>query len=253
MGLGMEKITHIKTYKTAHLSADAIAQLGKDGFALLDAQDVTRWMSLSLDDIESLKPYWNDLPHDASPMDGGRYRYRRYARLEASEIDGVQPLSHTPFVRSGFNAFEPLELALDIQPVAEDCVANPALHKIVDSLRCLFDLSVGGRHRWLVQLHPYRIQLDSDTFGFPTPEGLHMDCVDFVATMLLHRENVQGGTTLITDTMRKPLVEATLTDPMDLIVRDDNRTLFVVSAVKRMCPNSPAFRDALTLSFTRSE
>ncbi|MEY4113256.1 MAG: hypothetical protein RL082_1763, partial [Pseudomonadota bacterium] len=53
--------------------------LGERGYVVLSPDNLAKQVSLSLDQLNTFKSYWNHLPRDPYLKDGGRYRYRRHA------------------------------------------------------------------------------------------------------------------------------------------------------------------------------
>ncbi|HET9645397.1 MAG TPA: 2OG-Fe dioxygenase family protein, partial [Burkholderiaceae bacterium] len=67
--------------------SDTDALLRVRGYSVLDAEGFGRLAGVQRDELEALRPFWNDLPPDAYLRDGGRYRRRRHSCFV---VDGGQ-------------------------------------------------------------------------------------------------------------------------------------------------------------------
>ena len=105
--------------------------------------------------------------------------------------------------------------------------------------------------RWHVEVHQFRIEAQSGGQGFPTPEGIHRDGVDFVLVLLIARRNIARGTTTVHDASGRQLGSFTLTDPLDAALLDDTRVAHGVTPVMPLDPALPAYRDVLVVTFRR--
>lgn len=115
----------------------------------------------------------------------------------------------------------------------------------------VFDEAVGGRSDWNIRLHPYRIVTNDYEQGKPTPEGRHRDGVDYIVMMMVHREEITGGVTRVSDNLNKTPFEVQLTNPLDLIVGDDHQIMHEVSLINYIEASGEGYRDALVIAFTR--
>jgi hypothetical protein len=104
---------------------------------------------------------------------------------------------------------------------------------------------------WHVEAHQFRIETGAET-GRPTPEGMHRDGVDWVMVVLVRRENVTSGETIVADTTLRPLGSFTLTDPMDAAFTDDDRVYHGVTPIERIDVQRPAWREVLVVTFRRA-
>jgi len=201
-------------------------------------------------DWRSFAAYWERLHLDTCMVDGGTYRLRRYGAFELRRPLGLKQLPQGPYYQS--KQYNPLNggIVRHFEPLELTFSRHPVLVQVVDALVDVLDRTRGGVRRWRVELHPYRILARAGIDGLPTPEGLHRDGVDFVASLLVRRENVNGGTTTITDNERRPQRSRTQTAPMDLVLADDMRVMHQVSALRPCDPGRTAFRDVLVLAFT---
>jgi hypothetical protein len=81
---------------------------------------------------------------------------------------------------------------------------------------------------------------------------MHRDGVDWVLVMLVKRENIASGVTMMEDVAHGPLGSFTLTEPMDAALVDDERVFHGVTPLGRLDPDSPAHRDVLVVTFRRA-
>src|SRR3989337_324967 len=103
--------------------------------------------------------------------------------------------------------------------------------------------------RWHVEVHQFRIEAQPGGQGFPTPEGVHRDGVDFVLVLLVTRRNIASGTTTVHAVDGRQLGSFTLTDPLDAALLDDTRVAHGVTPVTPIDQSVPAYRDVLVVTF----
>jgi hypothetical protein len=208
-------------------------------------------LSLSPEEIRRFGDHWNRLTRDGYMGDGGTYRYRRYGELERSPGGQWRRMPHRPYEQPRY--INPLNggVARLFDPLEPGFCEHQVLTRLLDALGMLYDHREGGSCHWNVRLHPYRIFASDDMQGHPTPEGLHRDGVDYIVSMLLCRRNVVGGETTITDEHRQVIWRRTLSQPLDIVVGDDHRTMHAVSPITPLKRGASAYRDVLVVAFTR--
>ena len=250
-------LTHDAPLET--LSTSLAERLERDGYLLAPAGKIApvfrAWCTASdhrTRDNDALARYWNDLAPDRFMGDGGRYRRRRHAVFSAAA--GAHALVREPhkahFQTTDFNRlnggierhFEPVE--------------NGALETHTFTFLCELTLGIFGRCApgvdWHVEMHQFRIEVGGDiTAGLPTPEGLHRDGVDFVAMVMIHRDNVCEGVSHIHDSDRRVLAAFTLAEPLDMALVHDTRVLHGVTPIVAADPERAGTRDLLVLTFKR--
>jgi hypothetical protein len=101
-------------------------------------------------------------------------------------------------------------------------------------------------------MHQFRIEPSETGEGLPTPEGIHRDGVDWAAVLLVGRENVDRGGSVIQDAEGHVIGAGALTQPLDLLFLDDRRVLHGVEALRRANPRLAGYRDVLVVTFQRS-
>ena len=226
---------------------DAAADmLRREGQAVLDPAGLRDLAGVGAADLDAWRPMWNRLPPDTYLRDGGRYRRRRHGSFVV-EGGGVTPAPHRAHWQPvSYNAlhggmerwFEPIEPAL---------AGAPAWHRLLGAIGALCS-RVKGEQAWYVEAHPFRIDT-SDGIGRPTPEGAHRDGVDFVAVLLVARENVKGGETRVFDAAGPRGMRFTLTEPWTTLLLDDERVIHETTPIQPAGPNG--HRDTLVLTYRR--
>lgn len=196
---------------------------------------------------------WNQLALDKYMGDSGIYRYRRYgiflyhasdARLEIQAHSPYSQPSYVNQLNGGIERhFEPLEMKF---------INNSFLQGLLIWCAKTFNLSSSFAGDWDIKLHPYRILAMESEMGYPTPEGLHRDGVDYILTLMVQRHNIAGGETTITNELGKSLWQQALLEPLDIVIADDARTKHAVSPIKRFNPTQDGHRDVLVAAFTRN-
>lgn len=231
-----------------HLSGELRSRL----FTVLSGRAVQAACDVDLAAWNDFAACWNNLPQDKYMGDNGSYRFRRYGAFELDATDGVlRQMPHGPYVQPSYINKLNGDIARHFEPLEQHFVDNPFLSGLLLSLAHVFDQVDGGSGKWDIRLHPYRIRASFHTPGDPTPEGLHRDGVDYIVTMMVRRQNVAGGETYITDVAGKLMCRYTLTDPMDLMLADDARTMHGVTKVLPFEEKREAFRDVLVIAYTR--
>ena len=228
--------------------------LARDGFAFIHAVQMRAVLETAgLEDWEGLAETWNDLGVDTFMADGGRYRRRRFAAFAASPA-GIERKPHQPHYQSrDYNALNG-GVARWFSPITEEAASHPAMRAILGTCHRLFDGLTPESTRppvWHVELHQFRIETGAEQ-GLPTPEGMHRDGVDWVLVMLVRRVNIASGVTMMEDVAHRPLGSFTLTEPMDTALVDDDRVFHGVTALSRLDPALPAYRDVLVVTFRRA-
>lgn len=229
--------------------------LARDGFAFVHAARLRAILEdAGLRDWDGYASTWNDLGVDTFMADGGRYRRRRFAAFAASAA-GLVRKPHQPHYQSrDYNALNG-GVARWFAPVTDEVAAHPAMQAILSTCHRLFDALTPEPTRplvWHVEVHQFRIETGRETQGLPTPEGMHRDGVDWVMVVLVRRENIASGETMMEDVAHRPLGSFTLTEPMDAALVDDERVFHGVTAVRRLDPDRLAYRDVLVVTFRRA-
>ena len=205
---------------------------------------------------EHLAPFiesWSRLETDSFMADGGRYRRRRIANFSASRgVSGHARGAHRPHFQAV--AHNTLNGGVDrwFAPI-EDAIAQSApLHALLDLGRAWADAR-GGARDWFVETHQFRIEAQANAPGYPTPEGVHHDGVDFVLIAMLARTNLVGGETVIEDDDGNQIGQFLLEQPLDTVFLEDARVRHGVTPIRPANTAAPSCRDVLVITWsTRS-
>jgi hypothetical protein len=206
-----------------------------------------------LRDWETFATSWNHLGVDTFMADGGRYRRRRFAAFSAS-ASGIERKAHQPHYQS--RDYNPLNGGVErwFLPITDEIASHPAMHAVLATCFRLFDAMTPEATRppaWHVEVHQFRIETGPEHEGRPTPEGMHRDGVDWVLVMLVERENITSGETMMENTAHRSIGSFTLSEPMDAALVDDDRVFHGVTPLGRVDDARPAHRDVLVVTFRR--
>jgi hypothetical protein len=203
------------------------------------------------DDWKEFAESWSRLHEDKYMADGGRYRGRRHATYSAPAADiswkieehqpHYQSLTHNTLNGGIARHYSPVEPG-----VAEGGIADGLL-----TLGCELFGRLAPFSDWHIEAHQFRISPAGDREGKPTPEGIHRDGVQYVMMMLIERRNVTGGLSTLYDPERRPFKEITLSEPLEMIVVNDERVMHDVSPVVAAFHGEPAYRDVFVLTFRK--
>ncbi|MFD4553518.1 2OG-Fe dioxygenase family protein [Streptomyces sp. NPDC058469] len=228
----------------------AIKDLSDSGAHLVQHQDFSSLAGASLGDWARFAENWDDLKLDTFMADGGTYRYRRYSQFEIDvEADSLTQLPHGPYRQE--TDVNKLNGGVDrlFEPLTEKFVADPLLRDVLMKVAGIFS-GVDGTRKWNVKVTPIRIIAAQDQDGQPTPEGQHRDGATFITSLMIGRNNVAGGESSIFAEAGERLVTTTLSEPGEILLSDDRRTLHGVTAVRPENVEEPGHRDVLIMAYT---
>lgn len=227
----------------------ALAALAEVGHALAAPALLCQLAQVPQAGLDALHAHWDDLPPDAWLRDGGRYRRRRHGSFVHTLADDHLALvpHRAHWQPTTYNALHG-GLSRWFDPLPEALVQAPAWQGLLRGLgRLLADLGPGAT-RWFIEAHAFRIDT-TDGVGRPTPEGAHRDGVDFVAVILLAREDVRGGETRVFDADGPQGVRFTLAQPWTALLLDDHRVIHETTPLQP--DGAHPHRDTLVLTFRR--
>lgn len=225
---------------------DVRQALHRDGYAETGALTLPL---ARLPDWPAFAAGWDDLPLDTYMADGGRYRRRRFSCFR---VGGgmAEPLPRRPHYQALDH--NPLNGGIDrwYEPFREGVATSPVFQAIATGVAALLDPD-GRDTAWDLEAHQFRITATEGEAGQPSPEGLHRDGRDWVLTLLVGRDNVQGGVSTVAgpDGSRDIL----LARPGEGILLDDRRLRHGVSAVRPLDLGRPGYRDMLVLTYARRD
>ena len=227
-------------------------ELRDRGYAFLHASTTRELLAPwgPLADWSAFAASWSDLEVDPYLAARGRFRKRRYAVYEmtAGTIERQAHQAHHQHV--AYNAlFGGVERWF--APVTPEIGDGASMLAILGFCRSVFGGLAPEVNRWHTEVHQFRIEAHPEVQGYPTPEGVHRDGVDFVLVLLVARCNIASGTTTVHDMDGGQLGSFTLTDPLDAALLDDRRVAHGVTPVTSIDPARPAYRDVLVVTLRR--
>ncbi len=224
--------------------ADLDAALRGHGHAVLSAAALREMLRASIDELDALRPSWNDLPPDGHLRDGGRYRRRRHSCFVVDD-GAVRQVPHRAH-------WQPVEynalhggLERWFEPMRAEVLVQPVWARLLTALgaRCS---TLKGAQPWYVEAHQFRIDT-TDGIGRPTPEGAHRDGVDLVAVLLIAREGIKGGETRVFEADGPTGLRFTMSEPWTTLLLDDARVIHESTPIQPLAPGG--HRDTLVLTF----
>ena len=227
--------------------------LAGPGFAFVHAAAMRALLEAAgpLDDWDGLAESWDRLELDEYMADHGRYRRRRHAVYAAQAGAPIIQRPAQPHYQSlEYNALNG-GIARWFAPVEPAFASGPAMATLLAFCRDLFGRLVGPI-AWHIEVHQFRIEASAGMEGLPTPEGMHRDGVDYVLVLLVHRQNIDSGTTLIGAPDGSFTDSFTLSAAFDAALLDDHRVYHGVTPVQARDPARPAHRDVLVVTFRRA-
>lgn len=213
------------------------------GYGVLNADGVAELLATPVSDLKALQADWDDLPLDNFLKDGGHYRRRRHSCFIA-EQDLRQIPHRAHYQPLAYNALHGGMLRM-FEPMRATSIAQPVWKQLLLSLARVCS-SVKGEQPWFIEAHQFRIDT-SNGIGRPTPEGAHRDGVDFVAILLVARENVSGGESRIFEAEGPHGQRFTLSEQWTLILLDDQRVIHESTPIQPTAEGG--HRDTLVLTF----
>jgi hypothetical protein len=227
-------------------------RLRKSGVYLMAPGELNRRLGVDGAAWRRFAEHWNELAPDAYAAELGTTRLRRYGHFTFTPADGrfealpertfVQPENSNPLYVGREREFEPLTDRFANDPLLQSLLAY--LGSVATTLD---DVA-----RWDAKVTPFRTLAYAGRDSNPTPEGMHRDGVTLVTSLLIGRDNAVGGESSVVDRSGQPLLTATLTEPGQLVLGDDRRTLHGVSSIRPQDPARPARRDVLVVTFAPS-
>ncbi|MFI9049231.1 2OG-Fe dioxygenase family protein [Streptomyces sp. NPDC053427] len=197
---------------------------------------------------------WNNLHQDGYMADGGTYRERRYSEFSYDTADGSMALlAHVPYSQTMEVNYLNGGIERHFEPFEAHVAESPVLRSVFEW--CAGSLTeIVGEAAWKIQTFQNRILARGEEDGQPTPEGMHRDGVDFVLTLLIERESIDGGVSAVYDAQtRECLKEVALAEPGEFLFADDERLLHSVTPLTPAVTDGHGHRDVLIAMFTRTE
>jgi len=244
---------------------DVVGRLTDSGYAFLSASEAASVLHVDVAQLNALRGTWSDLPRDAYLRDGGAYRSRRHSCfVQTFSPNALSTVPRRPHWQpTSYNALHG-GLERWYEPIERDVVTAPVWEKLVTGIGSLFQrvrlahgssgravsegIPSGDGHveKWFIEAHQFRIDT-TNGIGRPTPEGAHRDGVDFVAVILVGRQNVRGGETHVFDASGPSGVRFTMQEPWSMLLMDDARVIHETTPIQPD-PDHGA-RDTLVLTY----
>ncbi|MCX5384378.1 2OG-Fe dioxygenase family protein [Streptomyces sp. NBC_00083] len=239
------------TTAVAHpVAVAAVNALTGAGGHLMPAAELSSLVGVDATDWARFAAHWDELTLDTHMADGGTYRFRRYGQFELDPAAGALTLlPHAPYRQE--SEINPLNGGVErvFDPLTDAFAGDALLRSVLVELGRVFT-AVDGTAAWNVKLHPYRISASAGQTGQPAPEGRHRDGVTFITSLMIGRTNVTGGESGVYTDEGEHLLTTTLSEPGDLLLGDDRRTLHSVTPVRPVDAGLAAHRDVLVIAYT---
>ncbi|MGW2305524.1 2OG-Fe dioxygenase family protein [Streptomyces sp. NPDC001809] len=227
--------------------------LSSRSYDLISGEQVQQLLRLrsedALDDLEAFRDSWSRMPLDSYMADGGRYRRRRHATLSAprSSTD-YRVEEHQPHYQGlDYNTLNG-GVARHYEPFEEQILRGRTMDSLL-TLGCDIFGRLAPYSGWHIEAHQFRIEVNGEEVGLPTPEGVHRDGVTFVLMAMVGRSNATGGESTVFNLDKQPVEKFSLTDPLDLALVNDERVFHGVSPIEQIDPAAPASRDVLVITY----
>ena len=224
--------------------ATVVASMSRSGYALLPPVELRQQLELHGGALDELRGSWSRLPRDTYLRDGGSYRHRRHSCFTygAQQLEAAPHRAH--WQPTDYNAlhggmerwFEPVESAV---------ATSGAWRQLLSTLGALF-MAVRPVPRWYIEAHQFRIDT-AEGIGRPTPEGAHRDGVDYLAVILVGRNNVRGGETRVFEAQGTAGVRFTMQEPWTTLLLDDARVIHETTPIQADGPGG--VRDTLVITY----
>jgi hypothetical protein len=235
---------------------DISEKLRENDFLSLSAPRVIELLSAiaktAIGDDPSFVDSWNTLEEDQYMADGGRYRKRRHAIFETTQLAPKPRLMpYQPHYQT--DHYNQLNGGIEryFAPIMPDRIESPTLTALLDFGRQLFS-RMAGTSQWHIELHQFRIEARDGQKGNPTPEGVHRDGVDYVIVVMINRVNIESGATTIYNLDNKLVGEFTLLETFDMAIVDDHRVYHGVTPIIQQDAAQEAYRDVLVITYKKT-
>lgn len=226
--------------------SNVVGRLTDGGYAFLSAAEAATILHVDIAQLDALRGTWSHLPRDAYLRDGGAYRSRRHSCfIQTFSPNALSAVPRRPHWQpTSYNALHGgLERWFD--PIEQQVVTAPVWEKLVAGIGSVFE-RVRHVEKWFIEAHQFRIDT-TNGIGRPTPEGAHRDGVDFVAVILVGRQNVRGGETHVFDASGPSGVRFTMQEPWSMLLMDDARVIHETTPIQ---PDpEEGERDTLVLTY----
>jgi hypothetical protein len=238
---------------SAHSFQQIASSLQQQGYCFVEHEAMASILKSigTLTDWLEFSKSWDDLALDTYMADHGRYRRRRHAVFASDRGGEVSKQTHQAHFQT-LN-YNPLNGDVErwFEPMLPSICDGESFQTLLKFCQSLFQQMAPETDRWHIEAHQFRIEAQADSLGLPTPEGMHRDGVDYVLVLLIKRQNIASGTTMIGSLDGSLSSSFTLSEPFDAALVDDHRVYHGVTPVQALDMTKPASRDVLVLTFTK--
>ncbi|MEV7371178.1 2OG-Fe dioxygenase family protein [Streptomyces sp. NPDC090301] len=227
--------------------------LSSRSYDLISGEKVTQLLlqrsENAVDDLEPFRDSWSRMPLDSYMADGGRYRRRRHATLSAPRASNDYRVeAHQPHYQGlDYNTLNG-GVARHYEPFEDQILRGRTMDSLL-TLGCDVFGRLAPYSGWHIEAHQFRIEVNGEEVGLPTPEGVHRDGVTFVLMAMIGRSNATGGESTVFNLDKQPVEKFSLTDPLDVALVNDERVYHGVSPIEQIDPAAPASRDVLVITY----
>lgn len=193
---------------------------------------------------------WERLEPDAYLPNNGSYRLRRYGRFRISLRSPLPSrLPHRPYIQSAHLNKVAGDVPRQFAPLDPEESTHWVLRRLIQVDFHIASLVLGPED-WHVDVHQIRTTSSPVERGHVVPEGIHQDGMAFIATHLVARHGIRGGSSRIYDLEENQVFETTLETPMDSLYALDDRVLHNVGPISVDKSERIGYRDALLIGFS---
>lgn len=192
--------------------------------------------------------FWDDLPLDEYMGDGGTYRRRKFSRISYEPGDGaIRVHDEARFLQTREVNRLNGGVARKFRPVDPALLENAIVRQLLAHFAARADHAREPVRT--VNIHQHRITATEEEAGNPSPEGAHRDGVEYIAMLMVARQNLTGGMSTLYDNAGTPVLDHTLSDPGDYIFVDDRTCMHSTTPVAVTPPAAKGHRDMFFLEF----
>jgi hypothetical protein len=225
-------------------------RLRRDGFCF--SSNLISGAHASHDGAREFVASWDHLALDPYVTNPYQFRFRRFESFKylPQVGNGLERMPAEPFVQS--REVNPLYggMARFFVTLADHVRAHPLLNEVIRTDLDIFlassDISTAA---WKVGVHQIRIEARAGLAVSPTPEGVHRDGHDFVATHLIRRHDCAGAESVVYDQQKRELGRRTLMSEFDSLLIHDSKVLHFVTDLRSVEHSDLGWRDVLVITF----
>lgn len=203
--------------------------------------------------IGELAVLWDNLPGDQYLHRGALFRSRRYSRYLLEPQSGhVCLLPQRPYFQNARMNSYAGGLERTYQPLVTTLRTSVLLHRVIREVFQSFPLNLSHHNcPWHIDVHQIRIEASRHKPGYPAPEGVHQDGLEWIATILVRRDGVRGGITVISSSGHQRW-KGTLREPGDALLIHDAQLAHYTSPISHRSGAAVGIRDVLLLGYRKA-